>query len=262
MKKIAKTLFRAVLVAAALIVIISAWDMIGRWLVVIFGGLGSWFFAGKALDQERVQEIQKREEELAQAADDRQQRAETLARKDEKQQQTIKDWRERKNRWKSRISLMLIFCVLLMVTTPAWAEVEDRFEDLSRKELIELLIEAEKLLDEADQHLARETVLKEEYRRLYLEAEADLRAARELSGQKDEIIAGQNREIELLRYRLDRLERSNQAWGITAGIDLGDSARWRVGVARKKGTISVGAGIGGGAGDAYSVWGEVGLWAR
>lgn len=245
MKKIAKTLFRAVLVAAALIVIISAWDMIGRWLVVIFGGLGSWFFARKALDQERVQEIQKREEELDQAADDRQKQAEILAREDEKQQEAIEDWRERKNRWKSRISLMLIFCVLLMVTTPAWAE-EEPYADLTKEELVERLIEAEKLLDEADRLLTREMALKEQYKALYLEAEADLQTARYLSEQKNDIIAS--------------LKKSNQAWGIIAGIDLGDSARWRVGVARKKGWLSFGAGIGGG--DRFSVWGSVTLWLQ
>lgn len=140
---------------------------------------------------------------------------------------------------------MLILCMLLVVARPAWAGVEDRFEGLSREELIEIIIEAEKLLDEADQLLARETSLKEEYKQLYLEAEADLRAARELSGQKDEIIAS--------------LEKSNRVWGVVGGVELGNSFQWRLGVARKKGIISFGAGIG--SGDGFSVWGEVGLWA-
>jgi hypothetical protein len=260
-KRAVRIIFWAVLFVVLLAGIIAGWDTVSRWLVVIVGGLVALLGGRKALDQrhvnEKTQEVREKEKELDQAADDRQKQAEILAREDEKQQEAIEDWRERKNRWKSRIGLMLILCMLLVVARPAWAGVEDRFEGLSREELIEIIIEAEKLLDEADQLLARETSLKEEYKRLYLEAEADLRAARELSGQKDEIIAGQNREIELLRYRL---ERSNQAWGITAGIDLGDSARWRVGVARKKGWLSFGAGIGGG--DRFSVWGEVGLWVR
>lgn len=137
---------------------------------------------------------------------------------------------------------------------PAWAE-EEPYADLTREELVERLIEAEKLLDEADRLLTREMALKEQYKQLYLEAEADLWAARELNGQKDEIITGQRQESELLRYRL---ERSNQAWGITAGIDLVNSARWRVGVARKKGILSFAGGIGGG--DRFYAWVSATLW--
>src|SRR5690606_19664187 len=143
---------------------------------------------------EKLQEVREQEEEIDRAVEERWQRAKVLAQEDAENQGKIEAWREKKERWKARSrssggkpgGLILILCVLLIAATPAWAG-EELYMDLTREELIELLIEAEKLLDEADQHLARETVLKEEYRRLYLEAEADLRAARELSKQKDEI---------------------------------------------------------------------------
>ena len=86
---------------------------------------------------------------------------------------------------------------------------------------------------------------------LYHEAERDLDEALAIIEEYQEILEAKNREIERL---------SRPVWGITAGIDLGDSARWRLGVARKKGSISFGAGIGGG--DAFSIWWEAGLWIR
>lgn len=253
MIRIIKRVFIATAIIIAGVLCFKYW----RYIWPVVAGIIGLLFASQEKTLEQAREMQGKERELDQAAGDRQQRAEALAREDEKQQQAIEDWRERKNRWKSRISFILICCMSLAMATSTWAGAEDRFADLSREELIEMIVEAEKLLDEADQFLIREIELKEYYKQLYLEAEADLWAARELSRQKDEIIASQSREIELLRYRL---ERSNQAWGITAGIDLGDSARWRVGVVRKKGWLSFGAGIGGG--DRFSVWGSVTLWLQ
>lgn len=239
-RKVKRVLIMAAIIAA--VFCFKYW----RYVWPVVAGVIGLLFASQGKPVEQVQEIQEKEKELDQAADDRQKQAEILAREDEKRQEAIEDWRERKNRWKSRIGLMLIFCVLLTMATPAWAGVEDRFEGLSREELIEIIIEAENLLDEADQLLTREIELKEYYKQLYLEVEADLRAVRELSGQKDEIIAS--------------LEKSNRAWGVVGGVELGNSFQWRLGVARKKGIISIGTGIGGG--DAFSVWGEAGLWIR
>lgn len=250
-----KRVLAVIIVVIAGILCFKYWEYIWP---VIAGITGLFFISqGKPSDQEKqAKEIQVKEKEIDQAVGERRQRTETLIREDEKQQAAIEDWRERKNRWKSRGSLVLVLCMLLVVTTPAWAG-EELYTDLTREELIERLIAAEKLLDEVDQLLVQETSLKEEYKRLYLEAEANLRAARELSLQKDEIITSQGQEIKLLRHQL---ERSNQAWGITTGIDLGDSARWRVGVVRKKGWLSFGIGIGGG--ERFSVWGEAGFWVR
>lgn len=209
---------------------------------------------GTSEQEKKLQKIQEKEKEIDQAVGERRQRTETLIREDEKQQEAIEDWRERKNRWKSPGSLMLILCMLLVVARPAWAG-EEPYADLTREELVERLIEAEKLLDEADRLLTREMALKEQYKALYLEAEADLQTARYLSEQKNDIIASQGQEIELLGYRL---KKNNQAWGITAGIDLDGSARWRLGVARKKGILSFAGGIGGG--DEFYIWGSVTLW--
>lgn len=247
-KKTVQIIFWAVFLVVVLVGIFSGWDVMGRWLAAIASGLAVLLYGGQKTQErinEKNQEIQEKEKEIDQAVGERRQRTETLIREDEKQQAAIEAWRKRKNRWKSRGSLMLILCMLLVVARPAWAGVEDRFEGLSREELIEIIIEAENLLDEADQLLTREIELKEYYKQLYLEVEADLRAVRELSGQKDEIIAS--------------LEKSNRAWGVVGGVELGNSFQWRLGVARKKGIISFGAGIGGG--DGFSVWGEVGLWA-
>lgn len=257
-KKAAKSIFWAVFFVVLLAGIIAGWDTVSRWLVVIVGGLVALLGGRKALDQrhvnEKAQEVREKEKELDRDAEDRRKKAEALAKEDEEQKEKVEDWRKRKNRWKSRGSMMLVLCMLLVAATPAWAGA-DLYSDLTREELIEMIIEAEILLDEADQFLVREMELKEHYKQLYLEAEADLWAARELSRQKDEIIASQSREIELLRYRL---ERSNQAWGITAGIDLGESARWRLGVARKKGIFSFAGGVGGG--DRFYAWVSATLW--
>jgi len=261
-KAIRKVAFLAVF-AVLLLVVVRFWEQIVEYLFYLFG-LGAVGY-GVAKGTEKLQEIREQEEEIDRAVEERRQRAEVLAQEDAENQGKIEAWREKKEHWKARSrssggkpgGLILILCMLLVAATPAWAG-EELYADLTREELIERLIAAEKLLDEADQLLARETSLKEEYKRLYLEAEEDLRAARELSRQKDEIIASQSREIELLRYQLVR---SNQAWGLTGGVALtGKGVQWSLGVARKKGIISFGAGFGGG--DAFSVWGEVGLWIQ
>ena len=243
-----KVAFLAVL-AVLLLIVACFWEQIVEYLFYIFG-LGAIGY-GVAKGTEKLQEVREQEEEIDRAVEERRQRAEVLAQEDAENQGKIEDWRKRKDRWKSRSSggkpggLILILCMLLIAASPARAEV-DSYADLTREELIEALIEAEELLDEADRRLAREEELKEQYKALYLEAEADLWAARELSRQKDEIIAS--------------LEKSNRAWGVVGGVELGNSFQWRLGVARKKGIISFGGGIGGG--DGFSLWGEVGLWIR
>jgi len=94
----------------------------------------------------------------------------------------------------------------------------------------------------------------QEYQKLYEEAEAEV--TRLLS--QIEIL---DAEVERLVGYIDRYCRP--AWGLTGGLEVtGQGPQWILGVIRKKGAISVGAGIGGGAGDAFSVWGEVGLWIR
>ena len=251
-----KRILTVIIVVIAVILCFKYWKYIWP---VIAGIIGLLFISqGKLSDREKqAEEIQEKEKELDRDAEDRRKKAEALAKEDEEQKEKVEDWRERKNRWKSRGSMMLVLCMLLVAATPAWAG-EEFYADLTREELIERLIAAEKLLDEADQLLARETSLKEEYKRLYLKAEEDCRAARELSAQKDEIIAAWKREIEVLQYRL---KRSARAWGLTGGVTLtGNDAQWSVGVARKKGWLSFGAGIGGG--DRFSVWGSVTLWLQ
>ncbi len=258
-KAIRKVVFLAVL-AVLLLVVVRFWEQIVEYLFYFFGlgAVGYGVAKGTEKLQEIREEIRDQEEKLDQATDVRQKQAEILAREDEKQQEAIEDWRERKNRWKSRIGLMLIFCVLLIAASPARAEV-DSYADLTREELIEMIVEAEKLLDEADQLLARETSLKEEYKRLYLEAEADLRAAKELSLQKDEIIMDQAREIEFLRYRLERKKR---AWGLSAGtIITGQTASWTLGVSRRRGSLSWTLAVAGAAGgDSFGVGAGVTVW--
>lgn len=248
-KKATKSIFWAVFFVVLLAGIIAGWDTVSQWLVVVVGGLVALLGGRKAMDQmyanEKTQEVREKEKELDRDAEDRRKKAEALAKEDEEQKEKVEDWRERKNRWKSRGSLVLVLCMLLVMAVPAWAE-EEPYADLTREELVERLIEAEKLLDEADRLLAREMVLKEEYRRLYLEAEEDLRTARELDRQKDGIITA--------------LSRGNQTWGLVGRAEIGQKIGWQLGVVRKNRNISFGAGIGGG--DGFSVWGEVGLWIR
>ncbi len=238
-----KRILTVIIVAIALILCFKYWKYIWP---VIAGIIGLFFISqGKPSDQEKqAKEIQEKEKEIDQAASERRQQAETLARENEKQQRAVEDWRERKNRWKFRGSMMLVLCMLLVAATPAWAGLS--YANLTREELIERLIEAENLLDEVDQLLAHETALKEEYRRLYLEAEEDLRTARELGRQKDDIISA--------------LSRDNQTWGLVGRAEIGQKIGWQLGVVRKNRNISFGAGIGGGEG--FSVWGEVGFWVR
>ena len=242
-KAIRKVAFLAML-AVLLLVVVRFWEQIVEYLFYLFG-LGAIGY-GVAKGTEKLQEVRKQEEEIDRAVEERRQRAEVLAQEDAENQRKIEAWREKKEHWKSRIGLILIFCVLLTMATPAWAGAEDRFANLTREELIEALIEAEKLLDEADQRLAHETALKEKYKVLYYEAEEDLRTARELGRQKDNIITV--------------LSRSNQTWGLVGRAEIGQKIGWQLGVVRKNRNISFGAGIGGG--DAFSVWGEVGLWIR
>lgn len=243
MIRIIKRVFIATAIIIAGVLCFKYWRYI--WPVVT-GIVGLLFISqgGTSEQEKKLQKIQEKEKEIDQTASERRQQAETLVREDEKQQEAIEDWRERKNRWKSRIGLMLILCMLLVVARPAWAG--PSYANLTQEELIERLIEAENLLDEADQLLAHETALKEEYRRLYLEAEENLRTARELSRQKDDIITA--------------LSRSNQTWGLVGRAEIGQKIGWQLGVVKKSRNMSFGAGIGGG--DAFSVWGEVGLWIR
>ncbi|NLW56171.1 MAG: hypothetical protein GX050_06085, partial [Firmicutes bacterium] len=91
---------------------------------------------------------------------------------------------------------------------------------------------------------------------LYMEAEEDLRVARELSGQKDEIIMDQAQEIEFLRYRLERKKR---AWGLSAGtIITGQAASWTLGVSRRRGSLSWTLAVAGG--DSFGVGAGVTVW--
>ena len=257
---IKRTLIVAVIIITG-ILCIKFWRYI--WPVVA-GILGYLFISqGKPYEREKqVQEIKEKEKELNQAATVRQQRTEALIQQDKEHQGKIEAWRERKERWRSRSGgmpggLLLALCMLLVVAIPTWAG-EGPYADLTWDELIERLIQAEKLLDEADQLLALETALKEEYWRLYLEAEADLLVAQKLSQQKDEIIAAQAREIDFLRQRLDRQIR---AWGLTGGVTLtGNDTQWSMGVARKKGILSFAGGIGGG--NQFRVWAEVTIWLQ
>jgi|GEM_PF-5280269 len=249
MRKIIFVVLLIVLVA----VVAQFWEQVMEYLFWLLGLSAAGFGATKGA--EKLQEIQEKEKELDRDAEDRRKKAEALAKEDEEQKEKVEDWRERKNRWKSRGSMMLVLCMLLVAATPAWAGA-DLYSDLTREELIEALIEAEELLDEADRRLAREEELKEQYKALYLEAEEDLRVAREFSGQKDEIIAGQRREIEFLQYRLDR---RNQAWGLTGGVVVtGQAANWTLGVSRRRGSLSWTLGVAGG--DSSGVTGGVTWW--
>ncbi len=255
-----KVAFLAVF-AVLLLVVVRFWEQIVEYLFYLFG-LGAVGY-GVAKGTEKLQEVREQEEEIDRAVEERRQRAEVLAQEDAENQGKIEAWREKKEHWKARSrssggkpgGLILILCMLLVAATPAWAEM-DSYADLTREELIEALIEAEKLLDEADQLLARETSLKEEYKRLYLGAEADLRVAKELSLQKDEIIMDQARKIEFLRYRLERKKR---AWGLSAGtIITGQAASWTLGVSRHRGSLSWTLAVAGGGnlgvGAGITVW--------
>ena len=281
-KAIRKVAFLAVF-AVLLLVVVRFWEQIVEYLFYLFGlgAVGYGVAKGTEKLQEIREEIRDQEEKLDQAAADRQQRAEALAREDTENQGQIEAWRKKKERWKARRSggaggkpgglLLLVLCMLLTMAAvtpaPAWAgeamDTEDRFADLSREELIEMIIEAEEQLDEADRLLARETALKEGYRQLYLETEADLRLTRELSARKDEIITAREkeitareREIEVLRYKL---ERSSQAWGLTGGLRLtGQGAGWTLGVARRRGMFSWTLGLVGG--DSFGVEAGVTVW--
>ena len=272
-----KVAFLAVLVVLLLIVV-CFWEQVVEYLFYIFG-LGAIGY-GVTKGTEKLQEIREQEEEIDRAVEERRQRAEVLAQEDAENQGKIEAWREKKEHWKARSRssggkpgglLLLVLCMLLTMAAvtpaPAWAgeamDTEDRFADLSREELIEMIIEAEEQLDEADRLLARETALKEGYRQLYLEIEADLRLTRELSARKDEIITAREkeitareREIEVLRYKL---ERSSQAWGLTGGLRLtGQGAGWTLGVARRRGMFSWTLGLVGG--DSFGVEAGVTVW--
>lgn len=230
-QRTAKTIFWAVIFVAALVGIIIGWDTVGRWLALIGGGLAALLGGMKVSDQRELERIKKKNQAIKEAIEKQESIKTDLDSKAE-------SWRERKNKLR-RGGLMLIICVgLCLVAGPARAAIEgDIYIPEDYNELKALYIQAIELLDEADQ--------------LILEYQI-------LTTNQAATIEIQEAMIEELQDSVVRLTRP--AWGVTAGIDLDDSVRWRLGVTRKKGIISFGAGIGGG--DAFSVWGEVGLWIQ
>lgn len=134
-------------------------------------------------------------------------------------------------------ALVLALC---LVTFPAMATGQDIYIPESYDELLEYYLAAIEVA--------------QEYRALYEEAEAEV----------DRLLG----QIEILDTEVERLakyiERHCQpAWGLTAGIDLADGARWQLGVSRKSGILSFGGGVSGGdEGDEFGVWGSMTLWLQ
>lgn len=228
-KRTAKTIFWVVIFVAVLVGIIAGWDTVGRWLALIGGGLVALFGGMKVSDQRELERIKKKNQAIKEAIEKQESIKTDLDSKAE-------SWRERKNKLR-RGGLMLIICAgLCLVAGPARAAIEgDVYTPEGYNELKALYIQAIELLDEADQ--------------LILEYQI-------LTTDQAATIETQEAMIEELQDDVARLARP--AWGVTAGIDLGDSARWRLGVARKTGWLSFSGGIGGG--DSFGVWGSVTLW--
>jgi hypothetical protein len=232
MRRTAKTIFWAVIFVAVLVGITAGWDTIGRWLALIGGGgLVALFGGMKVSDQRELERIKKKNQAIREAIEKQESIKTDLDSKAE-------SWRNKLNKLR-RGGLILIICTgLCLVAGPARAAIEgDVYIPEGYNELKALYIQAIKLLDEADQLILEYQILT-----------ADQAATIKIQGAM----------IEKLQDNVAWLARP--AWGVTAGIDLGDSAQWRLGVARKKGSISFGAGIGGG--DAFSIWWEAGLWIR
>jgi hypothetical protein len=225
LQKTAKIILWSVVFILALVGFIVSWETIGGWLALLGGSIAALLSGMKVLDQRELERIKKKNQAIKEAIEKQETIRTDLDIKTE-------SWRERKERLR-RGSLILVICVgLCLVASPARAEV---YIPEDYEKLKELYIQAIALLDEADSLIA-------EYQSL---------------------VTDQARTIEEQAAMIEDLERNvvrltRPAWGVTAGIDLDDSVRWRLGVARKTGWLSLGGGIGGG--DGFSVWGSVTLW--
>lgn len=219
--------------------VIRFWTEIWEFLLLLFGFTAVGISASKSKEKgmEKLQDVKKREGELEQKAKNRKEEARILAEEDAKQKTEIEDWRKQKEEWKSgKPKILLIFlCLLLIFSSPAIAleSPENKYADFTREELISKLIEAEYLLDIADEKLLKETQLKEKYLALYIFAEKDLELEMDLSKEKNKIIIDQEKEIEFLEYRLKKMK---NCWALTGGIyvssrDIG----WSLGIFRKWG---------------------------
>lgn len=227
LKKTVQIIFWAIVVTVIIIGAIRLWGILGGWVLWLGGALGALFGGAKIIDRNEQERTKQRNQEIRK---DIENQNEIRTRLDSE----TETWRDKVNKLR-RGSLVLLICVgLCLAASPVRADV---YIPEGYDELKSLYIQAIGLLDEADQ-----IILEYQY----------------LATDQANTIQEQAAMIDKLQTDVFKLSRPS--WGITGGIDLADSARWRLGVARKKGIISFGGGFGGGAG--FSLWGEVGLWAR
>ena len=227
MKRLKKTVQIIFWLVVAIVIIIAAirlWYIIGDWVLWLGGALGALFGSAKIIDRNEQERIKQRNQEIR---EDIENQNEIRTRLDNE----TETWRDKVKKL-HRLGTIIILCLLFAVRPVLAVYIPEDYEELKVRYLAAI-----ELLDEADQIIL-------EYQSL---------------------VTDQANTIQEQVAMIDELEKdvfklSQPAWGITGGIDLADSARWRLGVARKSGMISFGGGVGGGAG--FSLWGEVGLWAR
>jgi len=217
--------------------------------------------------KEKYAAVVKKEEQLDQTAKARQEEMEQLAEKEKQLDQDLAGWKERLKNWRnSRLVIVmtmglcsLLFSLLLCagtvspaLATPAGTGVDtaDTYDKLTREELVELLHdrdraicdqerrlrEAETLLAEAESLLERMKILKDSYKKLYLEAEEGFHLARDLSLQKDGIVDFLLDEVDRL-YQVQARAVRRQGWGLSAGLQLtgrGPALNWTLGVSRRR----------------------------
>lgn len=224
LKKTVQIIFWAVVVTVIIIGAIRLWDIIGGWVLWLGGALGALFGGAKVIDLNEQERVKQRDQEIR---EDIENQREIRSRLDSE----TETWRDKVKKL-HRLGTIVILCLLFAARPVLAVYIPEDYEELKVRYLVAI-----ELLDEADRMLA-------EYQAL-----DDMRMA------TIEKQAARINELELDVHRLNC-----PSWGITGGIDLADSARWRLGVARKKGIISIGTGVGGG--DGFSLWGEVGLWIR
>lgn len=224
-QRTAKTIFWAVILILAVIGIIAVWDTVGKWITLLGGGIVALFGGVGWMD---------RKEKLSHKI-----QPDPTKEKREELSNQVESWREKVDRLR-RGGLMVLICVLvvgllIVGACPVRAgTTKDIYIPEDYEELKALYIAAWGLLDEAD--------------KMILEYQS-------LADEQAEKLEDQAAIINDLQEDLYRLSRP--AWGLTGGLEIADVAKYKVGIAYKKGILSYAAGFGGGD---FCIWGSVTVW--
>lgn len=226
-KSTAKTIFWAGVFILAIVGVITCWDIVGRWLAFLGGGIITLFGGMKAIGQKGLEQIRKRNQEIRENIENQK---ELRTRLDSK----VESWHEKVKKLRQGTLILVVCTGLCLGPSVARAEV---YIPEDYDELKALYLEALALLDEAD--------------KLIIEYQS--------------LVADQTQTTEEQASIIDELERdifklSQPAWGLTGGVELDDSAQWMIGLSRRYKSTSWTIGFTGS--DEFRVFGMYSLWLQ